>query len=237
MPYPLSLSCNGRAAARCPKPVPTAHPCQGNRRSEGAGVQTRPRFSTRYNMALATVSKTRSVLRRQLETREKLWPGIDNDRLWYRRDRDGFASVPRTMPLLMNIMDDLSGKGFPVGQTYLEMWCRLFDECFLILNRPEEMATHAGFFGQRGVRTWRDRVRRLRALGFIDVKPGPVGEFSYALFWNPYHVARHHYQAGKVQEFKWNALVVRANEIGATDIDQIIEEPLAAGDLDDEIPF
>jgi len=25
------------------------------------------------------------------------------------------------MPLLMNIMDDLSGKGFPVGQVYFEM--------------------------------------------------------------------------------------------------------------------
>ena len=38
------------------------------------------------------------------------------------------------MPLLMNIMDDLSGKGFPVGQVYFEMWARLFDECFLVLK-------------------------------------------------------------------------------------------------------
>jgi hypothetical protein len=38
------------------------------------------------------------------------------------------------MPLPMNIMDDLSGKGFPVGQVYFEMWCRLFDECFLVLK-------------------------------------------------------------------------------------------------------
>jgi hypothetical protein len=112
------------------------------------------------------------------------------------------------------------------------MWCRLFDECFLILNRPEEMAFHAGFFGQRAVRTWRDRIRRLRDLGFIDIKPGPMGEFSYALFWNPYHVVRRHYEAGNVQEAKWHALVVRANEIGATDIDQVLE-----AEIDDEIPF
>jgi hypothetical protein len=111
-----------------------------------------------------------------------LWPGVTNDHLWYRRDRDGFASIPRTMPLMMSIMDDLSGKGFPVGQTYLEMWCRLFDECFLTLNRPEELAFHAGFVGQRAVRTWRDRVRRLRDLGFLDLKSGPMGELSYALF-------------------------------------------------------
>ncbi len=125
----------------------------------------------------------------------------------------------------MNIADDLSGKGFPVGQTYLEMWCRLFDECFLTLNRPEELAFHSGFFGQRAVRIWRDRVRRLQALNFIDVKSEPLGEFSYALFWNPYHVIREHYNAGRVQEAKWRALQVRANEIGATDIDEEITPP------------
>lgn len=194
-------------------------------------------------MAAPGREKTRSILRRQLDTRERLWPGIANDRLWYRRDRDGFASVPRTMPLIMNIMDDLSGKGFPVGQTYLEMWCRLFDECFLTLNRPEELAFHSGFLGQRAVRTWRDRVRRLRDLGFIDLKSGPMGELSYALFWNPYHVIRAHHDEGRVNEAKWSALVVRANEIAATDLDQKFDSPkqaatlAAKGGMDDEIPF
>ena len=60
------------------------------------------------------------------------------------------------MPLMMSIMDDLSGKGFPVGQTYLELWARLRDEQFLTLNQPEEMAFHAGFEGQRALRTWKD---------------------------------------------------------------------------------
>jgi hypothetical protein len=180
-------------------------------------------------MAAPVRAKSRSVQKRQLDTREKLWPGVGNDHLWYRRDRDGFASVPRTMPLLMNIMDDLAGKGVPVGQTYFEMWCRLFDECFLTLNRPEEMAFHAGFLGQRAVRTWKDRVRRLRDLGFIDLRSGPMGEFSYALFWNPYHVVRRHHEAGRVQEAKWHALVVRANEIGAIDIDQDIAPPPGFG--------
>jgi hypothetical protein len=144
--------------------------------------------------------KSRTILRQKLEAREKLWPGVENDQLWYRRDRDGFITIPRLMPLIMSIMDDLSGKGFPVGQTYFEMWCRLYDEGFLTLNRPEEMAFHAGFSGQRALRTWRERVRRLQDLGFIDVKPGPLGEFSYVLFWNPYHVLRDHRQG--IQEAK-----------------------------------
>lgn len=167
------------------------------------------------------MAKTRSILKRQLEARAKIWPDITNLMLWDRTERDGFSTIPRTMPLIMNIMDGLSGKGFPVGQTYLELWCRLYDELFLTLNRPEEMAFYAGFTGQRAVRTWRDRVKRLADLGFIDLKSGPLGEMSYAVFFNPYHIIKRAYLNGEVAEDKYRALVIRANEIGAFDLDDI----------------
>lgn len=167
------------------------------------------------------MAKTRSILKRQLEARSKIWPEVTNVMLWDRTERDGFATVPRALPLIMNIMDDLSGKGFPVGQTYFEMWCRLYDELFLTLNRPEEMAFYAGFTGQRAVRTWKDRVKRLADLGFIDLKSGPLGDMSYAIFFNPYHVIKRAYLKGLVAEDKYRALVIRMNEIGASDLDDI----------------
>lgn len=140
--------------------------------------------------------------------------------LWH-MDNEGWVAVPRLMPLMMSIMDDLSGKGYPVGQTYLEMWCRLREEQFLTLNRPEEMAFHAGFEGQRALRTWKDRVQRLANLGFIGLKSGPLGDLSYAVFYNPYHIIKRAFLNGQVQERKWQALIVRANEISAFDIDDI----------------
>ncbi|MFM9976854.1 MAG: hypothetical protein ACKVOP_02250 [Sphingomonadaceae bacterium] len=167
------------------------------------------------------MAKTRTILTRQLEARAKIWPDVTNLMLWDRSERDGFSTVPRAMPLIMNIMDGLSDKGFPVGQTYLELWCRLYDELFLTLNRPEEMAFYAGFTGQRAVRTWKDRVKRLADLGFIDLKSGPLGDMSYAIFFNPYHVIKRAYLKGDVQEDKYRALVIRANEIGAFDLDDI----------------
>jgi hypothetical protein len=163
--------------------------------------------------------RTRTINKRQLEMREKLWPGLRNAQLWMRRERDGFSTVPRVLPLMMSIMDDLAGKGTPVGQTYFELWCRLYDESFLVLNRHEEMAFHAGFSGQRAVRTWRDRIRILAKLGFLDVLPGPSGDLSYALFWNPYHVLKRHNEAGLIQHAKWLTLEVRATEIKATDLE------------------
>ena len=168
-------------------------------------------------------TRNRDILKRQLDTRAKLWPELTDDMLWS-MDNEGWVALPRLMPLMMSIMDDLSDKGFPVSRTYLEMWARLRDEQFLTLNRPEEMAFHAGFEGQRALRTWKDRVQRLANLGFIGLKPGPLGDLSYAVFYNPYHVIKRAYLAGKVQERKWQALIVRANEVSAFDTDDLDDE-------------
>jgi hypothetical protein len=178
-------------------------------------------------------SRNRDILKRQLDTRAKLWPNLTNDMLWS-MDNDGWVALPRLMPLMMSIMDDLSDKGFPVSRTYLELWARLRDEQFLTLNRPEEMAFHAGFEGQRALRTWKDRVQRLANLGFIGLVPGPLGDLSYAVFYNPYHVVKRAYIAKKVQERKWQALVVRAGEIGAFDIDDLDEQGNLIPEVEEE---
>lgn len=161
------------------------------------------------------------VLERQLQARKSLWPEVTDEMLWGGENAKGYAQVPRVMPLMMNVMDQLSGKGQPVGQTYLELWCRLREEGFLTLNKPKEMAFHAGFSGQRAVRTWRDRVKRLIDLGFVNAKPGPEGELSYLIFFNPYHVIKRAYLDGKVPEDKWQALMMRALETKALDFDEI----------------
>ena len=176
----------------------------------------------------------RSILQRQLDARGKLWPDLTDDMLWS-MDNEGWVALPRLMPLMVSIMDDLSGKGFPVSRTYLELWSRMrIDESFLALNRPEEMAFHAGFEGQRALRTWKDRVHRLANLGFIGVKPGPLGELSYAVIYNPYHVIKRAYVAGRVHEHKWQALAIRANEISAFDLDDIDDKGKLIVAEDDE---
>lgn len=163
----------------------------------------------------------RTILQRNLDAREKLWPELTPNMLWS-MDNEGWVALPRLMPLMLSIMDDLSGKGFPVSRTYLELWSRVrIEENFLAINRPEEMAFHAGFEGQRALRTWKDRIQRLAELGFIGVKPGPLGAFSFVTIYNPYHVIKRAYLAGKVHENKWQSLVIRANEISAFDLDDI----------------
>jgi hypothetical protein len=161
----------------------------------------------------------KKIAQRQLELRGRLWPTLNDDFIWQRKKHDGFTTIPRTMPLIMSIMDDLS-EGQPVSTTYLELWCRAFDECFVTLSKAREMAFHAGFTGQRGERTWRSRMKILAEVGFIDIKEGPSGPMSYALIFNPYLVIRRlHDQKQKVREDKFNALMERAGEISASDLD------------------
>ncbi len=176
----------------------------------------------------------RSILRRQLDARGKLWSDLTGDMLWS-MDNEGWVALPRLMPLMMSIMDDLSGKGFPVSRTYLELWSRMrVEESFLVLNRPEEMAFHAGFEGQRALRTWKDRMQRLADLGFIGVKAGPLGPLSYVVVYNPYHVIKRAALAGKMQDAKWQALMIRANEISAFDIDDVDDEGRLIVTTDDD---
>jgi hypothetical protein len=114
----------------------------------------------------------------------------------------------------MSIMDDLAGQ--PVSATYLDLWTRAYDESFVTLSKPREMAFHAGFVSQRAERTWKLKLKALHKLHFIDLKSGPSGPESYALIWNPYLVIKRHHERKPpgLREDKYNALAVRALEIG-----------------------
>ena len=177
---------------------------------------------------MATESKKRlsKIARQKLRMRDTLWPDLDETRLWSRERSDGWLSVPRPMPLLLKIMDSLS-KGKPVSSTYLDLWCRTYDDSFIIANKDREMAYFSGFTGERAVRTWTMRMRSLKDLGFIDIKSGPNGPISYVLIFNPYLVVREHYEAGHVNETFFNSLAQRMIEIGAHDLGDPPDEEVA----------
>jgi hypothetical protein len=158
-----------------------------------------------------------NIVVRQLEMRQNLWPQYSEADLWLRKVRDGFTTVPRTMPLIFQIMDVLS-KGKPVSATYFDLWCRAFDECFIVLNKAKEMAFSSGFAGQRAEQTWLSRISILNKLGFINTQPGPSGPVSYAIILNPYKVIKSHHQKNEVTDELYNALLMRSIEIGANDL-------------------
>ena len=122
-------------------------------------------------------------------------------------------------------MDMLSGKGTPVAQTYLDLWCRTYDDSFVIVNKPREMAFYSGFSGERAERTWGNRIKLLAQLGFIDFKPGPSGHMHYIVLYNPYQIIKQHFEKRKVQERFFFALRERVIEIGANEFEDIDDKP------------
>jgi hypothetical protein len=88
---------------------------------------------------------------------------------------------------------------------------------------------------------WQERIRLLSELGFIRTAEGMAGEFSHAVVINP-HVALRRLKDQKhpgLVASKYNALLERAGEVGAPDVDQDPKAPKpSSGDFGlGEIPF
>src|SRR5438270_10887574 len=98
-------------------------------------------------MRMAASREVNAIAKKQLDQRDALWPG-KQPYLWDRRAHKGFATIPKTMPLVLEIMDELSN-GKSVSATYLGLWCATWDNSFVNISRPQEMAHAAGFSGQR----------------------------------------------------------------------------------------
>ena len=152
--------------------------------------------------------------------RQKIFPEVEVDDLWHRKKYDGFTSIPRTMPIIMNIIDDLT-KNKPASRTYLALWGHAYDEMYVSLQNADDLAYHSGFTGQRAVRTWKERMQSLSDLGFIHTAAGPRGSLSHAVILNPHFVVRklHAENTPGLTEAAFNTLVERANEIGAKDME------------------
>lgn len=169
-------------------------------------------------MEVDVLKSKKTVSDRRKAMRERLWPEVGEGQLWLRKQRTGFTTIPRTMPLIGQMLDHLSGKGFPLLTTYLTLWSWVFDEAMVEIRNPREMAYESGFSGPRAETTWRNRMKRLEDLGFIKSKPGLAGEYQYVLLVNPLQRIKEIYE-GMPSDALYSALLGRAAQVGADDFD------------------
>jgi hypothetical protein len=161
-------------------------------------------------MGTTTIHSRKKAGAADLELRNSMWPDSEQRR-WPRENNQGFATIPKTMPLVMRLMDEMS-TNYPVSSTYLTLWCWTWDNGFTRLNKAQEMAFAAGFSGQRGERTWRDRLKRLAELHFIELQAGASNRSAYAFLPNPHAVILRHHDAKTpgMSEATYNAFLERA---------------------------
>jgi len=157
--------------------------------------------------------RSRRLSARRLALRNKLWPDATRV-VWSRHDAKGFTTIPRTLPLIMRLIADLTPKG-DASRVYLDLWFRAFDEGLVTVHDEIEMAYACGYDGPRAARTWREHIQTLADLGFIRVKQLGNREVGHVLLLDPLTAAARLHTKGHVSEAWWNSFVTRADEIGA----------------------
>ena len=170
----------------------------------------------------ATVKRLNMAERAQQQM-ELHFPGVAPAWIWRRKTNDGFTTLPRTLPLIMQAIDAQT-KGQPAGHVLFCLWARSPDHPLVTIENPATFASEAGFAGERAVDTWRKRMKRLRDLWLIQTKPGPSGEFHYVLLINP-NAAMEWMRGQKwVQDGLYGRFIDRLIEVGGFgEIEQVRE--------------
>ncbi len=152
---------------------------------------------------------------RRVQMRDQIWPG-EAERLWHRTKEDGFSTIPRTLPLVMTLIDDLKGKGRDASRVYFDLWCRQMDDSFVEVTDEEAFAYSCGYSTPgRNVRTCRERTDLLRELGFISGRPDGSRKYGYVLLHHPHLVVADLQKTGRIKPEWWWAFTKRATQVGA----------------------
>jgi len=148
-------------------------------------------------------SRKLSTPKRRLQMRDSLWP--ESGAIIFPAEREkGWFSAPRTLPLILMLLDDkrLSGN-MDLSRTYLGLLADNFGEGIVEVDSEEHYALMAGLKGGRGVRSWRERVRKLGDLGFITVHNGIGGRVGFVLIVHPHRAVSTLKENGQVPDEWW----------------------------------
>lgn len=163
----------------------------------------------------------RSKMRDRAERlRQELW---SDEPVWDAKKHGGFRAIPKTMPLIMRIIDSQCD-GKPAGKVYFTLWCRTWDSPLVSIDDPRMLAYESGFDGERAESTWKQRMRKLQSLGFIKSHEGVKGEFQYVLLLNPHQVIKENNSSMSIPNQLSMAFDERMLDVGAKDFDVEVEE-------------
>jgi hypothetical protein len=149
---------------------------------------------------------------RRWAAKQEFWPA---DVAWTGENEKGWFRAPRTLPLLLALLSSklVSGNTDPT-RVYMELLARHVDEGVVQMATDEEHAFAAGYDGDRGVRSWRERMRLLEEIGVIKIKKMGPKRYAYVLLVHPNVYVAGLRDAGKVDPHWSEAYRYRQLETG-----------------------
>jgi hypothetical protein len=145
------------------------------------------------------------------QIRDLVFPNSAQD-IYDRKVHNGFSSIPRTLGLMLTLIEHLAPKGKNPSRVYSELWFRTFDDKLVEVKDEEEFAYASGL----SVRRWRERIDVLEDLGFIRVAANGNRRYGYILLRNPNNVVLEmkHKPDSLIPREWWTAYTKRCVEIG-----------------------
>jgi hypothetical protein len=173
---------------------------------------------------MASTRPTRSKARRD-QQRELFYPG-SSAYIWPQPKEQGWARVPRNIGLILTIIDSVKKKGIDVGRTYLDLLASNMDEGLVQVNSEHDFALRAGFSGgDRGVRSWQERLELLADLGFIKIHRGPTDRVDFIVLVHPRKVVKALRRNGRLKDNAlWDAFRQSLADFDPNSMDE--NEPL-----------
>jgi hypothetical protein len=165
---------------------------------------------------------------RRLAQRDALWPEADTE--VFQPVKGGWGQVPRTLPMIASLIDELGGREKP-GRLYLALWSYDFGEGYIEVPDPARVALEAGYKAARAERTFTERMKTLRDLGFIKTQALGAREFGHVLLVDPHRVVvRIRVTAPKrIPDVWWSAFEARCSGIGIALSELSVSSPTPAG--------
>jgi hypothetical protein len=143
------------------------------------------------------------------DLRDQLFPGSANE-IYNRNVHDGYSTVPRTIGLILTLLEELADKGMNVSRVYSELWFRTPDCKLIEIDDEYDIAYASGL----SVRRWKERIDLLEQLGFIRVAPNGARKYGYVFLPNPNEVVIRMRRNGQISDEMWGAFTKRCSKIG-----------------------
>jgi hypothetical protein len=168
---------------------------------------------------------------RRFRRRNELWP--DAEFIAAKPNETGWWKASRALPLLLLLTRDrrITGR-LDCSAVYLDLLSRDYGQGFVEILDEADHAFCAGYFGERAVRSWRERMIKLADAEFIKIKPKANRRLGYALIVDQHKVARDLHVQNKVDDTWWQNYLQRLDAAGV-DLTPLIDEP----ELPDGLPL
>jgi hypothetical protein len=160
------------------------------------------------------MAKTRKALERASMLQE-LIPGGDA-LVWPRAGEGGWFQGPRSLPLILAVVNTKQFRGnVDIASTYLALLAENWGEGLVEIKGESDAAMLAGLRADaRGLRGWRDRMRKLEKLELIRIFPRGTQAIGYVVLMHPHDVLQRLRDKRKIDDGMWNLYQSKLRESG-----------------------